>query len=124
MPLWNGPESTQGRLHCPSKYAHSETKTANSDERATVAQDPAMKLHHHIVVTGMLSLGFAAHVQSTAQTKLESEVRTNQAASTISGVPDFDFYFGRWQLHHRRLQERSVWWLEFAAVAGKKINDD
>ena len=71
-----------------------------------------MKLHHHIVVTGMLSLGFAAHVQSTAQTKLESEVRTNQAASTISGVPDFDFHFGRWQLHHRRLQERSIWWLE------------
>jgi hypothetical protein len=60
----------------------------------------------------MLSLGFAAHIQSTAQTKLESEASTNQAASAIPGVHDFDFHFGRWQLHHRRLQERSVWWLE------------
>jgi hypothetical protein len=65
-----------------------------------------------LVVTGILSLGFAAHIQSTAQTKLESEARTNQAASAIPAVHDFDFHFGRWQLHHRRLQERSIWWLE------------
>jgi len=71
-----------------------------------------MKLHHQIVVTAMLSLGFTAQVESTAQTKLESEVRTSQAGPAIPGVHDFDFYFGRWQLHHRRLQERSIWWLE------------
>jgi hypothetical protein len=65
-----------------------------------------------IVVTGILSLGFAAHVQSTAQTKLDSEVRTNQAAPAIPGVHDFDFSIGRWQVHYRRLKERSIWWLE------------
>jgi hypothetical protein len=70
-----------------------------------------MKLHHHIVVTGILSLGFTTEVQSTAQTELESEVKMNQSASASPGVHDFDFYFGRWQVHHRRLKERSIWWL-------------
>jgi hypothetical protein len=75
-----------------------------------------MKLLHHIVVTGMLSLGFTAQVESTAQTNLESEVRMDQATPAFPGVHDFDFVIGRWQVHHRRLKERSIWWLDISAT--------
>ena len=37
-------------------------------------------------------------------------------AEDVSGVHDFDFLFGDWQVHHRRLKERlagSTEWIEF-----------
>jgi hypothetical protein len=59
-----------------------------------------MKLLHHVVVAGMLSLGFTAQVHA------------------FPGVHDFDFSIGRWQVHHRRLNERSIWWLDSRSPQG------
>ncbi len=70
-----------------------------------------MKLHSRITVLA-LSVGIAASAISLA---LASE-KVSQAENGVSGVHDFDFLVGHWQVQHRKLKKRLVnnhEWVEF-----------
>jgi len=46
-------------------------------------------------------------------------VEMNQPANSATGTHDFDFFVGRWRVHHRRLKERladSHEWIDFEGI--------
>ena len=70
-----------------------------------------MKLYSRVVVL-VLSVGIAASAFSLARASEEA----SQAQKAVSGLHDFDFLVGHWQVHHRKLKKRLVndhEWVEF-----------
>jgi hypothetical protein len=70
-----------------------------------------VKLYSRITALA-LSVGVAASVISCAQ----AAEKVSQAENAVSGLHDFDFLVGHWQVHHRKLKKRLVdnhEWVEF-----------
>lgn len=73
-----------------------------------------MKLHLRILVLAVLSIGLGATKVSLAQASAAAEKANPDNA--VAGLHDFDFLFGRWQVHHRKLKKRLIDdhdWVEF-----------
>jgi hypothetical protein len=45
----------------------------------------------------------------------------NEVANAAAGAHDFDFFVGRWRVHHRRLKERLVNYHEWVHFEGTTI---
>ncbi len=52
-----------------------------------------------VVAVAILSLGFPAYASQDAP-------KSTQGMVNLSGLHDFDFLVGNWQVHHRKLRER------------------
>jgi hypothetical protein len=75
-----------------------------------------VEIRRGIIVMASLGMGLTAPGLSTAQSSPDSRQGTGQTDSAVSGLHDFDFLVGRWQVHHRKLKERlanSHDWIEF-----------
>ena len=73
-----------------------------------------------IAIPALLSTGLAILTMSGAQALGPSGAAMTQVNTDQSGVHDFDFFIGRWNVHHRRLKERlanSHDWVEFKGTA-------
>jgi hypothetical protein len=74
-----------------------------------------MAIQPTFLVTALLSTGLSAGAALSAPAT-ESGVNEPQATEHGNGVHDFDFFFGRWRVHHRRLKDRlagSHEWIDF-----------
>src|SRR5919109_398314 len=74
-----------------------------------------MQAHQCVIVLVCLSLVLAGSGSSVAQSR-DSGERAIHAEDAVPGLHDFDFLFGHWQVHHRKLKERLVnshEWIEF-----------
>jgi hypothetical protein len=60
---------------------------------------------HRITIIVMMGVGLAAPEISAAQV-LAAVQKVNQEYEAAPGLHDFDFLFGHWQVHHRKLKER------------------
>jgi hypothetical protein len=73
-----------------------------------------------MTILALMSLGMSAPGPSVAQPSQDSGDKMKQTESTVSGLHDFDFLIGRWQVHHRRLKERLAnnhEWVEFEGTS-------
>lgn len=59
-----------------------------------------------IVLIGILDIGVCAPTLSFASTSQIQDAEVNQVANATADAHDFDFFVGRWSVHHRRLKER------------------
>lgn len=79
-----------------------------------------MRIPPSIAIPALLSTGLAILTMSGAQALGPSGAAMTQVNTDQSGVHDFDFFIGRWNVHHRRLKERlanSHDWVEFKGTA-------
>jgi hypothetical protein len=80
-----------------------------------------MKLQRRVVITAVLSAGLATFTTTSgAHAPDPLGAAMNYGNTEPSGVHDFDFFVGRWRVHHRRLKERlanSHEWLQFEGTA-------
>src|SRR5438874_38493 len=93
-----------------------------------------MKIDYLLTLIAGLALSVSARGLSAAQTSHDSGGMTMQTQTTVSGLHDFDFLVGHWQVHHRRLKERLAdnhEWIEFEGssivrkiLGGFGISDD
>jgi len=66
-----------------------------------------MKLQRRVVITAVLSAGLATFTTTSgAHAPDPLGAAMNYGNTEPSGVHDFDFFVGRWRVHHRRLKER------------------
>ena len=75
-----------------------------------------MQIHKRLAVTAWLILALIASGISVAQSSPGSGAEVGHAESAVQGLHDFDFLFGHWQVHHRKLKHRLVnshEWIEF-----------
>ena len=73
-----------------------------------------MPTHVRLAVTVSLVLGLMSSALSVAQSSPASAAEVGHPAD--AALHDFDFLFGRWQVHHRKLKHRLVnshEWIEF-----------
>jgi hypothetical protein len=71
--------------------------------------------YHRITIIVLMSVGLAAPEFSSAQA-LAAAQKVNQEDDATPGLHDFDFLFGHWQVHHRKLKKRLAnnhEWVEF-----------
>ena len=59
-----------------------------------------------IVLIGLLNIALCAAPVALASTTNIQGAKMNEVANAAAGVHDFDFFVGRWRVHHRRLKER------------------
>lgn len=74
-----------------------------------------MAIHPTFLVTALLSTGLATGGALGAPAT-ETGLNEPQATSQDNGLHDFDFFFGRWRVHHHRLKDRlagSHEWIDF-----------
>ena len=93
-----------------------------------------MNIDHVLTLIAALALSVSVRGLSAAQISQNSGGRMMQTQSTVSGLHDFDFLVGHWQVHHRRLKERLAdnhEWIEFEGssvvrkiLGGFGISDD
>jgi hypothetical protein len=75
-----------------------------------------VNFNDRITIVALLFFGMAAPAISFVQVSAASADQTRQSTHTIPGLHDFDFLFGHWQVHHRKLKKRLVndhEWVEF-----------
>ncbi len=75
-----------------------------------------MEIGQRIAVILCLGIGLASSGFAVAQSSPGLGQEMNQADHEPPGLHDFDFLFGRWQVHHRKLKNRLVNshdWIEF-----------
>jgi hypothetical protein len=68
-----------------------------------------------VIIIALMSVGLAAPEISPAQA-FPAEQKTRQEEAAAPGLHDFDFLFGHWQVHHRKLKKRLAnnhEWVEF-----------
>jgi hypothetical protein len=71
--------------------------------------------YHRISIIVLMSVGLAAPEISSAQA-IAAAQKVNQEEDATRGLHDFDFLFGHWQVHHRKLKKRLAnnhEWVEF-----------
>jgi hypothetical protein len=94
-----------------------------------------MKIDYLLTLIAALALSVSARGLSAAQTShVGGEMMQTQSTVSVSGLHDFDFLVGHWQVHHRRLKERLAdnhEWIEFEGssvvrkiLGGSGISDD
>ena len=72
--------------------------------------------YHRITMIALLSVALAAPQIWSAQASPVPARKVSQAQDIGSGLHDFDFLFGHWQVHHRKLKKRLAnnhEWVEF-----------
>lgn len=73
-----------------------------------------------VVALAMLGLGFSAYAS-------QDTPKSAQGVANLSGLHDFDFLVGNWQVHHRKLKERLAnnhTWNEFeGTLSMRKLMD-
>jgi hypothetical protein len=75
-----------------------------------------MKIDYLLILIAGLALSVSARGLTAGQTSQDPGGRVMQTQRTVSGLRDFDFLVGHWQVHHRRLKERLAdnhEWIEF-----------
>jgi hypothetical protein len=75
-----------------------------------------MRGAHAAVIFVLVSLVIAAQAACAGESVQNSRDKSMQMKDASSGVHDFDFFVGHWQVHHRRLKERlanSHEWIKF-----------
>jgi len=75
-----------------------------------------VNLHPGISFIALVSVGLAAPEISSAQASPAAAQKVSQEENAVTGVHDFDFLFGHWQVHHRKLKKRLAnnhEWVEF-----------
>ena len=65
-----------------------------------------MEILQRMTVVRLLSVVLAMSGFSVAQFSPSAAEKPTHAESVVPGLHDFDFLFGRWQVHHRKLKER------------------
>jgi hypothetical protein len=61
-----------------------------------------------IVLIGILDIAVCAATVALASTTNIQGAKMNEVANAAAGTHDFDFFVGRWRVHHRRLTARLV----------------
>ncbi len=75
-----------------------------------------MNMRHRIAVILCLGIGLTSSGLTVAQSSRGLGQEMSHADREPPGIHDFDFLFGRWQVHHRKLKHRLVnshEWIEF-----------
>jgi hypothetical protein len=80
-------------------------------------QERAMKKNRALALVALMVFGMSLWA---ATQSFRSGDKMTQIDSTVSGLHDFDFLVGRWQVHHRRLREMlsdEREWVEFEGTS-------
>lgn len=75
-----------------------------------------MQVHQRMAVFVWLNLLLVASGLSVAQSSPTTGKEISHAERAVPGLHDFDFLFGHWRVHHRKLKERlanSHEWIQF-----------
>jgi hypothetical protein len=75
-----------------------------------------------LCITLIISL-FAGVIGTAASVHASQDVPPKQGSANLAGLHDFDFLFGEWRVHHRRLKERlagSHEWVEFEGTCSSR----
>jgi len=84
-----------------------------------VNKESKMEKHSRITIGISLSLILFTSGLSVGQSSPPSGQEISRAENAVPGLHDFDFLFGHWQVHHRKLKERLVnshEWIEFEGI--------
>ena len=81
-----------------------------------VRKEPIVQIRQRLAATLCLFLGLIAPRPSLARSAPGSGAEIGHGESAPPGLHDFDFLYGHWRVHHRKLKQRLVnshEWIEF-----------